>query len=252
VILDPQPLLLRLLLESNVVRHADCRAVRMDPGSRLTLAESDPRSAHILLSGVTSHTVRMANGNRALMHTHSHGDLLELSQLLGIASGETQVCVTIPGEAVRIPFSLVQKTFSENRDFRDAVLVSAGIDCVKAQKLAACNLFHSLEERLARYLLMLQDQSGISSFPLTQEYMAGELGVQRSTVVFAAGELRKKGCVRFSRGHLQIADRARLEQATCECYAAMRPGSGSSRVTPLYSNTERDAAFSQAGSSVAA
>jgi CRP-like cAMP-binding protein len=82
----------------------------------------------------------------------------------------------------------------------------------------ACNAVHSVEQRLARWLLMAQDRMESDEFPLTQEFVAMMLGASRPTVTIVASTLQKAGLITYHRGHLKILDRERLEAASCECY----------------------------------
>ena len=84
----------------------------------------------------------------------------------------------------------------------------------------ACNAVHTVEQRLARWLLMAQDRMGSDSFPLTQEFVAIMLGASRPTVTIVAGTLQKAGLITYHRGHVTIVDREGLEAASCECYRA--------------------------------
>jgi CRP-like cAMP-binding protein len=85
----------------------------------------------------------------------------------------------------------------------------------------ACNTIHSVERRLARWLLTAHDRVGRDEFALTQEFVAMMLGVTRPTVTLVAGALQKSGLIRYRRGRLAILDRQGLEKASCECYGAM-------------------------------
>ena len=84
----------------------------------------------------------------------------------------------------------------------------------------ACNAVHSVEQRLARWLLTAQDRMASDEFPLTHEFIAMMLGATRPTVTVVAGTLQKAGLITYHRGHLTILDRERLEAASCECYRA--------------------------------
>jgi CRP-like cAMP-binding protein len=84
----------------------------------------------------------------------------------------------------------------------------------------ACNAIHSVEQRLARWLLMAQDRMGSAEFPLTQEFVAMMLGASRPTVTVVAGTLQKAGLIKYRHGHVTIVDRENLEAASCECYRA--------------------------------
>src|SRR5689334_6854938 len=82
----------------------------------------------------------------------------------------------------------------------------------------ACNAVHSVEQRLARWLLMARDRMESDQFPLTQEFVAMMLGASRPTVTIVASTLQKAGLITYRRGQITILDGARLEAAACECY----------------------------------
>jgi CRP-like cAMP-binding protein len=84
----------------------------------------------------------------------------------------------------------------------------------------ACNAVHSVEQRLARWLLMARDRMARDDFPLTQEFAAMMLGASRSTVTVVAGTLQRAGLITYHRGHVTIVDGEKLEAASCECYRA--------------------------------
>ena len=86
----------------------------------------------------------------------------------------------------------------------------------------ACNAMHTVEQRLARWLLMAHDRVGVDDFPLTQEFLAMMLGVSRPSVTIVAGTLQKAGLITYHRGHLKIVNREELEAASCECYRVVR------------------------------
>jgi CRP-like cAMP-binding protein len=87
---------------------------------------------------------------------------------------------------------------------------------------SACNRFHSVEARLARWLLMTSDRLGVEEFRLTQEFMSSMLGVRREGVNKAAGALQADKLIRYSRGTIAILDRRGLEAKACACYALIK------------------------------
>jgi CRP-like cAMP-binding protein len=87
-------------------------------------------------------------------------------------------------------------------------------------QFSACNAVHTVEQRMARWLLMAQDRVGSDDFPLTQASVSMMLGAARQTVTVVAGTLQKAGLIRYRHGRVAIVDRVALEAASCECYAA--------------------------------
>jgi hypothetical protein len=92
--------------------------------------------------------------------------------------------------------------------------------CVSALmgRSAACHLLHPVAERCARWLLLTHDRVARATFDLTHEIMATMLGVHRPSVSIAAGTLQRAGLIKYTRGRISVLDRARLEEASCECY----------------------------------
>jgi CRP-like cAMP-binding protein len=87
---------------------------------------------------------------------------------------------------------------------------------------SVCNRAHSIDERCARWLLMTHDRVDGDRFELTQEFLAEMLGVRRPSVSTAASILQQAGFIRYSRGRVEVVDRAGLESAACECYGVIR------------------------------
>jgi CRP-like cAMP-binding protein len=88
----------------------------------------------------------------------------------------------------------------------------------QAQQTAACNVTHTIEERLARWLLRARDLSRSDTLPFTQEFLAEMLGARRTSVSTVAHTLQQAGFLKYARGRIQIADVEGLRQSACECY----------------------------------
>jgi CRP-like cAMP-binding protein len=130
--------------------------------------------------------------------------------------------VQIHGKALILPADIVRREFERGGSFQQAVLTHLQSLTFLASQAALCNRLHSVEKRLARWLLMVHDRVGDRHLELTHEFLAGMLGTRRAGVTEAAGALRRAGLIEYDRGHVKILDREGLEASTCECYAIMR------------------------------
>jgi CRP-like cAMP-binding protein len=110
----------------------------------------------------------------------------------------------------------------QREDMRDVMIRYQGTLSAQGQRMAACNALHSVEERLARWLLQMSDRIEGAEIPVTQDTLAHLLGVRRTTVTLVAHNLQVKGVIRYRRGHVAIASRAELLALSCECYDACK------------------------------
>jgi len=138
--------------------------------------------------------------------------------LLGAETSPHQVIAQIPGAAVRISVRAAQKFVRESPDLHSLLLRYVQAVIVQISQTALCNRIHSVEERLARWALVNQDRTDHHQLPLTHEFLARMLGVNRSTVSLTAATLQRAGVVRYTRGKFTILDRKRLEEVACDCY----------------------------------
>jgi len=93
---------------------------------------------------------------------------------------------------------------------------------MQAMQIASCNRLHEVDERLARWLLMSHELLCSNELPLTQELLGQMLGTRRSSVSLAAGMLHKAGVITYTRGNVTVLDKAKLQNAACECYSAIQ------------------------------
>ena len=112
--------------------------------------------------------------------------------------------------------------FVRNETVRDLVLRLNQIETLTVTQLAACNGLHEVEDRLARWILMVQDRLGAQELPLTQEFLGQMLGARRATVTMSAGNLQRAGLIEYRRGLIRVEQRDRLEEVACECYDVIK------------------------------
>jgi CRP-like cAMP-binding protein len=128
-----------------------------------------------------------------------------------MVQGETDICYRMAVEAFRREVDRHGPFYELTTHFAHALFGFVA-------QSTACNAIHSVEQRLARWLLMARDRMGSDEFPLTQEFVAIMLGATRPTVSVVAGTLQKAGLITYRHGHVTIVDGKRLEAASCECY----------------------------------
>ena len=122
------------------------------------------------------------------------------------------------GGAIRMKTSAFREEFRRGGSFQRSSLRYIQALLTQISQRAVCNGLHSIEQRLACWLLMTQDRVGSEKLQVTQEFVSNLLGVCREGVSLTTCSLRNKGVIVCNRGHIIILDRAGLESTACECY----------------------------------
>lgn len=177
---------------------------------------------YFMNTGMTSILTVLAEGKSVEVGLTGKDGFVGLPLIVGFSSGPTQAVVQIAGSAFRINARILAQALRQNPVLTNRLQRYVQMLGMQGTQVAACNRLHEVDERLARWLLMCQDRINSNFVPLTQEFLAHMLGTRRASVTVAAGMLQKAGLIVYSRGHVKIVDRTRLESATCECYAIMR------------------------------
>jgi CRP-like cAMP-binding protein len=143
----------------------------------------------------------------------------------GILGGDTsphQVIAQIPGEATKIKVNALRTEFERNPKVQKIVLKYVSALIAQVSQTALCNRVHTVEQRLARWLLVSQDRVEAKELPLTHEFLAKMLAVNRSTLSLTAATLRNAGLIHYTRAKVTVLNRKGLEQASCGCYKIVR------------------------------
>ena len=177
---------------------------------------------YFIESGVGSLVNTMANGAAAEVGTIGNEGVVGLPLLLGDSRAPTSVYVQVPGTGLRMTAARFSAELARSASMRAVMLRYAHALFNQVAQSAACNHFHTLEQRCCRWMLMTHDRMQSGEFLLTQEFLAMMLGVQRTGVSAAAGGLQRAGLIRYSRGIVTILDRQGLRARACECYGLSR------------------------------
>ena len=145
-----------------------------------------------------------------------------ITLLLGVKTSPLMGLVQGDGVALRMTASRFKRAANDSAAFRQRLHRYMYVLTAQIAQTAACNRFHTLDARLARWLLMTQDRAQSSTFRLTHAFLAYMLGVRRVGITEAAGRLQAKRFIRYSHGQLTVLDRNGLEKSACACYDAHR------------------------------
>jgi CRP-like cAMP-binding protein len=141
--------------------------------------------------------------------------------LVGLAAVHAAV-VLIDGSGLALDIESARQIAAGNEEFRTALAWQEQLILAQAQQSAACNAVHSLDQRLARWLLRVQDVTGSDSFKVTQDFMANMLGVRRTSVSMVAHALREAHLIDYQRGKMTILQPEALREHACECYSGIK------------------------------
>lgn len=173
-------------------------------------------------SGAISLVCELASGQMIETALVGHESVVGGGAALGDRDAQCKAIVQIGGNGFSLDVDAARLMARENDEFRKTIMRHEQLILAQAQQSAACNAAHSLNERLARWLMRARDAVGSDSFVLTQEFMAEMLGVRRTSVSIAAHTLQQTGLIYYRRGHIKIEKPEELKQAACECYATIR------------------------------
>ncbi len=165
----------------------------------------------------------LADGHLALeVGMVGHEGMVGAPVALGINISPVRALVQGTGTSLRMTSARFRKELDACPPLQRVLYRYVHVLMAQVTQTAACNRFHVVEKRLARWLLMTIDRVGKNQFLLTQEFLSHMLGVRRVGVTKAAGILQKRKLISYSRGNITILDRAGLEAFSCGCYRAVK------------------------------
>ena len=154
--------------------------------------------------------------------------LIGIPALVGLSRYPHRAVVQIAGDGFRVRVDALRTALAASPILQSITSRHAVIQGMQAAQSAACNRLHGIEQRLARWLLLMQDRvdNNNGSLNITHDFLATMLGTDRPSVSLAAALLQRKGTIEYTRGAVKIVNRKLLEESTCECYAVMQQFNG--------------------------
>ena len=196
--------------------------VEVRAGEELVTQGDRSKYAFFPAGAVCSLTMGLRTGDKAECASVGAEGMIGLSLLATPPRSPFAAVVQIPGRGYRVPLPAMNELLQQHRPLRDAVFVYAGFALNVVGRSVACNSYHSIVQRLARWLLILHDRAERDELALTHDMLSQMLAATRPRVSLAAAKLRSLDTIDYQRGVVRILDRKRLEQAACECYDATR------------------------------
>ena len=164
----------------------------------------------------------MENGASAEISVVGNEGLIGIAVFMGGESTPSRAVVQSAGYAYRLLGKQFKAEVNRHGEMLHLMLRYTQALLTQMAQTAVCNRHHSIDQQLCRWLLLSLDRLPGDQLTMTQELIANMLGVRREGVTDAAGKLQKLGVIEYSRGHIKVLDRSRLEQLSCECYAVVK------------------------------
>jgi CRP-like cAMP-binding protein len=208
----------------------DLTEVHLKTQQVLLEAGSGAKDVYFPTTCVLSLVSQVADGQSVATAVVGREGMVGLSLFLSAANLRT--IVQIDGQALKMPASAFLG-YLDDPDFRAMIGGFSETVLASACQSAACQAFHTAEQRLARWLLTIRDRVTVDELPLTQDFLASMLGVYRPTVTVAARILQAADLIHYRYGKVTVVDRQGLEEAACECYLVMSNGFGPSTMSVI-------------------
>ena len=164
---------------------------------------------------------RSAEGQQAEVGIVGFEGMVGLPLLLGSDRAPIEAMIQAPGTFLRLGAAAFEEEQDRSPSLRRLLLRYALAFQTQVAQTAACNGRHTLDQRLARWLLTAHDRAHGNEFPMTQEFLSVMLCVHRSGVTVAARLFQQAGLIQYSNGRITVTDRAGLEAAACECHGTV-------------------------------
>jgi len=188
------------------------------------LYESGGQLQHVYFptTAIVSLHYVMENGASSEVAGVGNEGVLGISLFMGGNTTPSRATVQTGGHGYRLKARLMIKEFNCAGPMMRLMLRYTQALITQMSQTAACNRHHSVEQQLCRWLLLTLDRLPSNELTMTQELIAGMLGVRREGITEAAGNLQRADLISYRRGHITVLDRLGLESRTCECYNVVK------------------------------
>jgi len=191
---------------------------QLELGEVLYETSSERKQVFFPTTGIVSILEMLQDGSSSEIALIGSEGMVGITAVLGGKHQPNRAVVQSAGAGYRIPAATLSREFHRAGVLMDEILLYIQILYTQVAQTAVCNRHHNLQQQLSRWLLLSLDRMDTNEISMTQELIAGMLGVRREGITRAAGELQKRHIIEYRRGNITVVDRERLEQMCCECY----------------------------------
>ena len=209
-------------LDVATIARLELRPVELELRREMEYPGSSIDNLFFIEEGVGSMTVTLEDGSQVEAGMFGHESVVGVSALMGVRRSLNRVYMQVAGRGFATCTDVAVKEFRRGGEFHDLALRCVQAQLTQSTQTAACNAKHTVEQRLARWLLVCADRANKPDFAISQEFLADLLGISRPSVSIAAGLLKHKGVIDYRRGEIHLLDAKRLEAVACECYGVVR------------------------------
>ncbi|QKE64054.1 Crp/Fnr family transcriptional regulator [Aquipseudomonas campi] len=196
--------------------------VEMPLGKVLYESGDTLRHVYFPTDSIVSLLYVMESGASAEISVVGNEGLVGVALFMGGESTPSRAIVQSGGHAYRLLGQRLKDEFNRHGELLVLMLRYTQALITQMAQTAVCNRHHSIDQQLCRWLLLSLDRLPGNNLTMTQELIANMLGVRREGVTEAAGKLQRQGVIEYSRGHITVIDRHKLEQLSCECYEVVK------------------------------
>jgi CRP-like cAMP-binding protein len=205
-------------LSADVIQRLSLKQIPLPVGRKIEFTGTSIDNVFFIESGVGSMTTQFEDGSQVEVGMFGFESVMGVSALMGTKRSLNRIYMQIAGHGYASPIERARAEFQRFGQFHDLALRYVQAQLTQATQSAGCNAKHSVEQRLARWLLLCADRLKDNAIPISQEFLADTIGSRRTTVTVAIGQLKARGIIDHRRTMIHITDRQALEQRACECY----------------------------------
>jgi len=198
------------------------KAVRLPLGKVLYESGDELQTVWFPTDSIISLLYVMEDGASAEISVVGFEGMVGIAVFMGGDTTPSRGIVQSAGQCYTLPARRLKSEFNRHHEMRMLMLRYTQVLITQMAQTVMCNRRHTIDQQLARWLLLSLDRLPEKRLSMTQELIANMLGVRRERVNEAAGKLQDLGIIHYARGTIDVLDRKRLESLSCECYAVVK------------------------------